>query len=176
MLSGRIVEHLLYTRRKAGQGFLARRGNEEYIIPAFAPGGRVDLVVAPLPRTFARLGFFDAFSHAMCPNVMDWVCSYRGSYHLSSTICDSLITNGYDCSCVLTESNPCYVQLFNTSNLSQWFQAISYFLVIETEEDYLECLDLLDTLTGSKIESLANEAVELLSRMKVALPLPKRIT
>ncbi len=172
---GRMYEYLLHLPHPesgAVGSFLCSRGSVELTVPALPPGQAVHVIVAPLPGTYARLGFWDAFCPTIVPNTMAWICSYRGRYNLATNICPSIIRDGFNCSCVLTESQPCYASVVNLSPLNQYFSIVNEFLVVETPHDYDLVMEALARLTSSKLEELAAEAKTLLEKMSGVSPRP----
>lgn len=170
-----VIEYLLSLERPGG-GRLVFGGGSQLIVPAFPPNTTITLTVAPYGNDYAYIPYYSAFAPAMVPGAFwGWGQQY-GNKQYTGTLGSWFLTNPspLDAFVFVTEAEPAIAQLTNQSPLNQYYEGISFFIAIASEEDYHAVLEALARLaTSARLEQLANEAVELLKVMTGGAPAPR---
>lgn len=172
MLSN-VIEYLLSLERPGG-GRLVYAGGSQFIVPAFPPNTAITLTTAPFGNDYAYIPYYAAIGPAVVPGAFWGWGQHFGNRLYTGVIASWFMQNALDSFVFVTESEPAIAQLTNQTALNQYYEGISFFVAIASEDDYHRVLEALARLgTSARTEQLAIEANRLLRKLAGEPPVPE---
>ena len=131
-----LVEYLLSLNRAKGAGKLVRLGTFVLTIPAFPPGVTLHWNILPLYGSYASIEIWNRFSPSMVPGAFFCSAIYSGTTIQSGVVGETLTVDSNNYWIEVTNSNYMTFYSTNISSVGQFYEAISQFLLVDTEEDF----------------------------------------
>ncbi len=168
-----VIEYLLSLERPGG-GRLVYAGGSQLLVPAFPPNTTITLTTAPFGNDYAYIPYYTAFGPAMVPGAFWGWGQHFGNRQYIGTVASWFMANSLDSFVFVTQSEPALAQITNQSPLNQYYEGISFFVAIATQDDFKEVLEALARLaTSARSEQLAVEANQLLRSLATGKPAPQ---
>lgn len=141
-----LVEKVLAA--KGSGGFpLAQLSVLQIIAPVVLPGTNFTLEVAPEAGAYASIEVFFQLSPSMMPGVVNVERYHSGTAKQAPTITSLVMAEGLALWEVITGIDKMRVIIRNTSNVNQYFESMSAYLVVANPRD-LEEIDMLAKVWG----------------------------
>jgi hypothetical protein len=136
-----LVQYLLPYRQPGGGGPICRQGYIQTTIPVFPPM-EIAYDLAPEFGSFATIYYHIEFSSEIVPGAFDMIFTHSGVVVAAGRIGEMVIRAGWSVWVPITESDIAHQTLTNVSGIGQFMEAISMFLIVNSEEEYNKLLEL----------------------------------
>ncbi|MDO9579925.1 MAG: hypothetical protein Q7J06_05085 [Bacteroidales bacterium] len=167
-----VIEYLL-TLERPGGGRLVNAGAGELIIPAFPPNTTITFKTVPIEGDYMYISHRCGFGRAMIPEAFFVRVSQWGNMTYEGIVGSWLLNNCLDLFVSTTRSEPAQTQIQNLTGLNQYYEGLTFFLRIQTEDDYNLVMKALARMgTSARSEQLAEEANALLRMLTGGPPAP----
>jgi len=164
-----LAEYLLaYTL--PGGGKVCRYGFEVETIPIFPPDTSVTFTITPYFGAYAAIEFYCKVSPAVVPGTIELVSSHSGMEISAGVLGELCLTEGLNFWIEITDQNPVYTILTNVSTVSQFYEVIDMFLLIDNEANYEKVKELIRLYGGSRDLVEAQRTNHLLESLVRATP------
>lgn len=142
---------------RPGGGRLCHPFRVQYLMPNMPPGVVLSFAVAPPVNIFAAFKYGATYSPETRPDTIYIEMSQSGDMLIQGLCAADWIANYMDYFIIYSWSDPLYVQMINTSNLTQRWVSTMWILLVTSERDYVEIIRLLEayqskTTTDADIE------------------------
>lgn len=158
------IEYLL-TLQRPGGGRLVHVGLTQTILPSFPPNTTLDYQSRPRAANYGTLWFRSHFSQAMVPNAFTAWGQQYGAMWMTGTLTQLILSEPADYYILVTRAEPFLGSITNITNLNQYYEGITAFVNIRTEEDFRLLRIELEKLKTSYLSGFAEEALKVLKAM-----------
>ena len=167
-----IIEYLLSQERgDASHGRLCFQGMSQIVVPAIPPNTQFVLTSTTLSSDFANIVYQASWDPAMVPGVFYVYAQNYGNRTYEGIVTAMWLQQSVDAYVLITQSQPGQMMINNISPLNQYYAGRTFFLSIKSPDDYNLILEALRRASSEKLESLASQAVSMLSVLSNT-PLP----
>lgn len=168
---GGLIEYLL-SYRNPGGGKLVRFGANVTQIPQFPPNFSITMEVLPRFSAYANIQYLGGFSPQMVPNAF-WFETRHEGIIIQVGFITRLGHGLHNMWIEFTQAEPIMTAITNTTPLLQYFEAANEYLVIDSEEDFMEVKRLMHEWGSSKgVETELARTNQLLSAIARGEPAP----
>lgn len=136
-----LTQYLLAYRRPGG-GPLCRMGFIQTTVPVWPPGLSISFQLRPEFNSYATIHYHIGFSPAMVPGTFNLEFYHSGVQIMAGVMGVSALAERNNTWIVITEALLGLQILTNISGVAQFCEATDWFLVVDTEDDLNDILDI----------------------------------
>lgn len=141
----RLADFIMSVRREDGN-FAGEFSGGQVIVTNWPGNYSTTLTIGPAAQHFALIGYNVSFAPEVIPRAFTIRAQQHGHTLVTGYITNDIIIHGLEMFMVLTHSANAVYVLGNTTNVAQYIDMASRYILVHSEQDYLTIQKALDDL------------------------------